>query len=68
MTLKIGGFSTDPSVSRSVALIEDKIGANTRISRLSSDVDIDMCTPLTLTVEVADFEAKNRWILVGFEG
>ena len=53
----------DSRVSWRGALIEQKIGANTRISRLSSDVDIDMCTPLTLTVEVADFEAKNRWIL-----
>ena len=66
--LKIGGFSTDPRVSCSVALIEQKIGANTQISRQSSDVDIDMCTQLTLTVKVANSDAKNRWILDGFEG
>ena len=68
MTLKAGEFSTDPKVSCSVALIEQKIGANTLISRLSSELDIDMCTQLTLTVEVGDFDAKNRWILDGFKG
>ena len=50
-----------------MALIEQKIGANTQISRQSSDVDIDMCTQLTLTVEVAISDGKNRWILDGFE-
>ena len=68
MTLKAGGFSTDPRVSRSVALIEQKTGANTRISRLSRELDIDMCTQLTLTVKVAEFDAKSRWILDGSEG
>ena len=58
----------DLRVSWRGALIEQKIGANTQISRQSSDVDIDMCTQLTLTVEVADFDPKNRWILDGFEG
>ena len=57
-----------PMVSCSVALIEDKIGANTRISRLSRELDIDMCTQLTLTVKVAEFDAKSRWILDGSEG
>ena len=51
-----------------MALIEQKIGANTQISRQSSDVDIDMCTQLTLTVKVADFDVKNRWMLDGFKG
>ena len=58
----------DSRVSWRGALIEQKIGANTRISRLSSELDIDMCTQLTLTVEVADFDAKNSWILDRFEG
>ena len=43
-----------------MALIEQKTGANIRITRLSSELDIDICTQLTLTVEVADFDAKSR--------
>ena len=68
MTLKTGGLTTDSRVSCSGALIEQKTGANTQISGGSRELDIDMCTQLTLTVEVADFEAKNRWILDRFEG
>ena len=68
LVVKTGGFSTDPGVSCSVALIVQKTGANTRISRLSSELDIDMCTQLTLRVEAADFDPKNSWILDRFEG
>ena len=51
-----------------MALIEQKMGGNIRISRLSRELDIDMCTQVTLMVKVADFDAKSRWILDGSEG
>ena len=58
--LKIGGFSTDSRISCSVALIEQKTGANTWISRQSSGMDIDMHMQEVLTVKTGGFSTDPR--------